>query len=598
MRDLRNEKPTGNGADEKESLMPDEVDGNEALEPPSVDFGTSASAAVIDLLSADLNSAITEEIAVNRRGETELLNSIVPERVKVTTSVPVVLGAVGTGKSCQIEALRTGWSYRQLAGQFLVTQNQESIDLKGQEIATCIRDSVEEIDFFTISEDELTQKFEELQQLLTDNIGILQRHSEYKTHVENDVIEPLKYSIDNILFRLSCSGKLFELTDGDVVSKLKFYVNALYYRYHFGHRAAGRTINGHRINGSDTTPKAAAPNIVLAPAKKILTPDQKRKIKELGRLAEEGKIREAMNLSREICDTYENYQRLYTEGKHNFMKPVDEPDEVMRFVLSQIQNKKEFHEFNEKLLRFLELGIGFGGDAKNWVENFPNAIGYHAIDAYEPAVHIARSRLDELKISGKTHKDFGHNIFQGDYVKYLINDKEFYPDYGWNVEDERVILYIKNAGHYYFEPFNRHIIVPNLFRVVWTGRGLLIYSTKTPESATFFEHELVYEKGREKEQGGYHIGFHPVEGQVRAFITQNKLVSMLEEGGFDIVPKDERGNAIKDKNGRYPEDENGLILISENAVVQRIEMPNYDRDGQIEVVTTVMARPKRIKEHI
>jgi SAM-dependent methyltransferase len=327
------------------------------------------------------------------------------------------------------------------------------------------------------------------------------------------------------------------------------------------------------------------PQLLLNAVPSTIPPEFRDLAKQIGSLVESGDIARAMELSRRICDTARNYNRLYEKGGHNFMKQSESPDAIMSYILDQISTQPKFREFLSTHNRFLEFGCGVGNDAKQLSDKFPGeVIGYHAVDACEKAVRITDERLGALKAhSHNLSPLFGHSIEHDDFIEWLARAKNYEMDLP---PEERLIIHSKSTLHYSLEPIFRKMILPRLLRLAQRGKGLLSLSMKTPESSTWQEHEPIFHDHKEANQDGYLCGIHPTEGQLRAFVTQDKLIRMLDEAGFDVGEIDEKGEL---KRGTA-----GNIIISKNASVQRIEEPGYDFDGRTEVFTTVLARPKSL----
>ncbi len=329
--------------------------------------------------------------------------------------------------------------------------------------------------------------------------------------------------------------------------------------------------------------------------------DIQRRVKEINKFAVDGRWVEATDASRDMSDSGAYYEKAHEKGACNFMSVTEIPDVVTQFIGNTIKTDERFRECRELPTRVLEFGQGVLNDGSFMIRNLFNIIGYHAIDISQRAKDIAESRLQGLIDTGQAADGFGYRVVKTkflDWFKQVPYDDDHYQ--GDLPKNERLIVFSKSTLHYFLRPIFEQFILPKLFHCVWSGRGLLTLAMKNPESDTWKDHNPIYEIGKEAEQGGYLCGLHKTQKDdkgrklMRAYIERDTLLSMLEKAGFDVIAKDKKGQPLKDGNGRFLTDSKGNILISEKAVVERVEVPDYDYDNQTEVFTTVLARPKRV----
>jgi len=456
-------------------------------------------------------------------------------------------------------------------------KDQAEIDAEGLQIAERIQSYAGSIDF-NMPINELTERLLGLRAFITDNIEMLKRHSGYCMYTRTSLINKLIDDIDQILENLKISNQLSSQKAKENLCRLKKDTDALVNRFQYSANTQRRTTNSSKTNGP------TAPNDTKDTTKKIITAKLRENAKGVGKLAKAGNLGEAIELSRKICDTSTVYQKLYEKGEHNFMRESDVPDPVTQFIIDQINTGDKFREFRENgvMLRFCELGCGIGNDAVHFARNIPNIMGYHGLDIYRLGADKTRERLWALKTNPQlnlSHLEIG--IDPEDFMDWMKKKN----NYILGKPNERLIMDSKSAGHYNFEEIYRGSFLFNNRRFVRDGKGLFVQSMKTPNSSTWLDgmHEPVYEEGEEEEQDGYLVGINKEEGILRAFVSRDKQVRLVDEF-FDVIKRDEQGNILRDENGN--------IIISENAVVETIVVPDYDFPGRDEEFAVIIARPR------
>lgn len=308
------------------------------------------------------------------------------------------------------------------------------------------------------------------------------------------------------------------------------------------------------------------PNVLphTKPETSIVTPSDpeiRRQINKIRRLLDEGKKREAVEIIDEVCNSFISYQGLWRMRggkKHNFMKPQEDLEylnEFTRWLFEEYFIKSRHGELSTTNNKIFELGPGVGDEAVQFFERFPNLTEYYAIEGCDIAANMTRERLNQLK-----RPLIKFRVEESDFVRRL-GEISLEIDEGskeWVLpKNERRIVVCKSVLHYFWENVLKEVIMTNIHKIVWAGNGLLFLALKTPDADTWKEHIPIESKE------GYKVGLHPEEAIMRAFMTIDKIKTILESVGFDIV-----------------------------AITPRT-MRDYDFDGKEEDFCFVIAKPKQ-----
>ena len=291
---------------------------------------------------------------------------------------------------------------------------------------------------------------------------------------------------------------------------------------------------------------------------RTLTPARKRMIKQVGSLVRGGKNVDAKKMYEQIRSGFHDYAKIWKKGDHNFMTPKEEPDEVVKEILRAIWCDDELKELFFTDNSILELGPGIGNDAVSLVSRLPNISSYHAIEKYLSAARRTRERVGGLKRDRRL-RELKVSVTNADFLKRIQAETASDTRKPIPKGNRRIVL-SKSTLHYDLKEVFAGVILPNLNKLV--DNGYLVLAMKTPESATWDEHEPIYEPWEEAEQDGYLCGIHKKEGQLRAFVTKEKLEQMLSEAGFEIIKS------------------------------KKVTIPDYDSTGQDEIFSLVIAKVK------
>ncbi|MCK5603593.1 class I SAM-dependent methyltransferase, partial [Candidatus Pacearchaeota archaeon] len=288
--------------------------------------------------------------------------------------------------------------------------------------------------------------------------------------------------------------------------------------------------------------------------------ENQRSIAQIRSLIKEGKKREAMPLIETVCNSFQVYQRLWDEGnqdKRSFMEEKDSMHPLVENFLIDFFSSEAMRAEHANT-RVLELGPGIGNDALNWLKYMPNLKQYLGLEASERAANIARARIKSLLVAREPGDIApGWSIEVGDFVKRIQGVAQGMEQMGGRMSDVTTVITSISTLHYFWQPVFREIL-RSIHEILFHSRGYLVMALKTPDSASFKEHDLV-ESSR-----GYKVGIHKTEGILRAFMTPEEINKMLNEKGYEVI-------------------------IAFPKVVE-----GYDRPGDREVFWCVIAKPKKI----
>jgi len=309
----------------------------------------------------------------------------------------------------------------------------------------------------------------------------------------------------------------------------------------------------------------------------------RRLMDEADALEEKGKIAEARKkeaegrqMITEFCASPERYKRMWKLAlrkrkessqillPHNFMIEKEEPHILIRslvedhFILEQM--RAEYPN-----VRILELGPGIGNDAVYMLTHIPNLKEYRGVEVSPEAAKVCRERIKRVLAgrSGLICPEW--RIEEGNFSDRLPEIAEGLEAEGELALKKPVIVVSISTMHYKWEEKTLEDL-EQAHRICWLTGGFMVIALKTPQSDSWKDHDQFarLKKNQENKKEKYYVGVHKTERIMRAFMSKEKIISMMDKAGFDM----------------------------KNAITFLKVVEGFDFDGQKEAFWCTMAWPK------